>query len=171
MSNNVSQLLKKASELESAAYKEYVTNYTTTGIVALVQGGVPFEKAASMIEDTCGTNPVIGGLKTNILAFEKAAEYIVELETKVGDLEKAAAASVQTTPAVPAKVKANDPLNKLASIGFSEEEISMISQLPENLMNKVASVGSQPWDMGEAVGMAHEKTDPLLEFLLSPGRV
>ena len=42
-----------------------------------------------------------------------------------------------------------------------------MSSLPENLVEKVASIGSQPWEMGTGAGFKREKTDALLEFILS----
>lgn len=160
---NTIELLKKASGLEKKAYTEFVSNFTQSGIVSLVKGGVAFEKAAQMMREACEANGTVQGLALNATAFEKAAEYIEELETKIGELSKEAEEAKVEIQAL----DESNPLNKLASAGFTKEEISMISQLPENLIEKVATTNSSPWDMGEAAGISREKTDPMLEFLLN----
>lgn len=149
--------------MEKKAYVDYVTSFTSSGIAALVRGGMDFDKASDIVKEACDTNQSLISITANIEAFEKSAEYIEELEAKVEELEKAAS----LIPVIE-KEKADKagPMSKLASAGFSEEEINMISQLPENLMTKVANVGSQPWEMGGATGIPREKTDPMLEFLL-----
>lgn len=161
---NIFELLNRASDLEKKAYTEYVSNFTKAGIVKLVQGGVPFEKAAHVMKEACEKDSTLSALKTNAVAFEKAAEYIAELEAKVVEVEKVAEeASVEAK-----KNDEKDPLHKLASFGiFSEEEIQMMSHMPSDLIEKVASVGAQPEGMGSAVGIPREKTDPLLEFILN----
>jgi hypothetical protein len=159
---NTLELLKQASELEKKAYADFVTNFTQAGIVSLVKGGVAFEKAAEMMKQACESNKTLTGFQTNALAFEKAAEYIGELEGQVAELTKVAGEAVETAQ----KLDESNPLNKLASIGFSDEEIAMMAQLPHNLIEKVATTNSSPWEMGGAVGVAREKTDALLEFLL-----
>lgn len=161
--NDTTQLLQRAAEMEKKAYTEYVTSFTSSGIMGLVQGGVDFDKASGIVKEACDSNSTLAGIKANIEAFEKTAEYIQELESKIEDLEKAAALAPVLEKEKAEKI---GPMSKLASAGFSEEEINMISQLPENLMTKVANVGSQPWDMGGATGIPREKTDPMLEFLL-----
>jgi hypothetical protein len=158
---NTIELLKQASDFEKKACSEFITGFTQSGIMSLVKGGVAFEKAAEMIKQACETNPTLISHMTNMTAFEKAAEYIGELEVKLDEMTKVAG---EATIAVQAADEKN-PLNKLASVGFTKEEIEMMSQLPENLIEKVASNNSKPWDMGNAVGMSRENTDALLEFL------
>jgi hypothetical protein len=154
--------LKQASEFEKKAYVEYVKTFASSGIATLVKGGVPMEKAASMVKEACVSDSKAGKLMATSQVFEKAAEYIIELEEKLAKLEKFAS-EMQEEKAI----EESTPLNKLASIGFSKEELTYINSLPENLVEKVASMGSKPWEMGSGVGMAREKTDPLLEFILS----
>ncbi len=162
MNENVT-LLQHAAGLEKQAYAEYVTMFSSSGITTLVKGGVGFDTAAGMIKEACKHDEQLVRLQTNILAFEKAAEYIEAQDEYILDLEKTAA---EGPAQASAKVEKDSPLSKLASIGFSQEEIEMMSQLPENLITKVASAGSQPWEMGSGTGLAREKTDPLLEFIL-----
>jgi predicted nucleic acid-binding Zn-ribbon protein len=95
-------------------------------------------------------------------ALEKVAEYIQELETENESLEK-------TASAAPVSVnKAKEELHhKLASIGFTDEEIEAMDQMPDTVMTKVATITEQPWSLGEPSGMKREKTDPFLEFLVN----
>lgn len=153
------ELLKQAASMEKKAYTEYVTSFTSAGIATLVKGGVSFEKAAELIKAACEQDSKALQLSTGHVAFEKAAEYIEQLEVKVGDLEKSAEKAEE--------VKESEPMNKLASIGFTKEELEMMAQLPENLMTKVASAATEPWNMGSGAGVPREKTDALLEFILS----
>ena len=160
---NTLELLKQASDIEKKAYSDYVTSFTQSGIVSLVQGGVAFEKAAELMKQACDNDSTAARLQTNALAFEKAAEYIEELEGKVSELEKVA----EETAVEVKKLDESNPINKLAAFGmFSEEELAMMSQLPNQLIEKVAAANAQPEGMGSAVGIPREKTDPLLEFIL-----
>ena len=159
--NKTIELLKQASELEKESYTNYVTSFTSSGISTLVKGGIAFEKAANFIKEACEKDSKLNSIKANIMAFEKAAEYIEDQDIRISELEKIASEvkEVQAT-------SEDSPLNKLAAIGFSKEEIELMSDLPENLLTKVASSNSQPWEMGGGVGLQREKTDPLLEFII-----
>lgn len=95
-------------------------------------------------------------------ALEKVAEYIVELETENESLEK----SASVRPVVVDKDK-EELHHKLASIGFTDEEIEAMDQMPDTVMTKVATMSEQPWGLGEPSGMKREKTDPFLEFLVN----
>lgn len=159
---NTLELLKRASDMEKKAYADYVTNFTQAGIVSLVKGGVQFEKAAEMMRQACEGDATASRLQAGAVAFEKVAEYVAELEGKVSELEKIAGEAVLEAKTL----DENDPLHKLASAGFTQEEIAMMAQMPNDLIEKVASVNSRPEGMGSAVGFAREKTDPLLEFIL-----
>jgi len=159
--NQTTKLLKQAAELEKKAYTDYVTSFSSSGITALVKGGVAFEKAASLIQEACESDSKLYSIMANILAFEKAAELIEQQEEMIAELQKTA-----TAPIIK-QASDESPQSKLASIGFSPEEIEMMSQLPETLITKVASTGSQPYEMGGGVGIPREKTDALLEFILS----
>lgn len=160
--NKTIELLAKAGELEKKAYAQYVSSFTQGMIVNLVKGGVPFEKAASLTQTACDADERVQGYLTNVLTFEKVAEYIEQLETKVSTLEK----SANEANAKIVELDAENPMHKLAAAGFSKEEIEMMSALPNQLIDKVASNNAKPWEMGGAVGVPREKTDPLLEFLL-----
>lgn len=160
--NQTVTLLNKAAELEKKAYTDYVTSFSSSSIAALVKGGVAFEKAASLVQEACESDSKLHSLMANIVAFEKAAEYIEEQDARIAELEKIAS-EVKSVEEIIAE---DTSFNKLASAGFTKEEIEMMAQLPENLLTKVASAGSQPWEMGGGVGIPREKTDPLLEFII-----
>ena len=160
---NTTELLKQASALEKKAYADFVSSFTKAGIVSLVQGGMPFEKAAETMKQACEANATLIGHQANISAFEKAAEYIEHLEARVGELEKVAEQAELEVQ----KHDDTNPLSKLAAAGFTEEEIALMSQMPNQLIEKVATANSQPWEMGNAVGVAREKTDPFLEWILN----
>jgi hypothetical protein len=153
--------LTSAAELEKKAYFEYVKSYSSAGIAALAKGGLSLEKAATIIKEACQKDSKALNLKTTSLIFEKAAQHISHLETELGELKKVAEEVEKDK-----KIEESQPMNKLASLGFSKEELAYMASLPENLVTKVASIGTKPWEMGGGVGMAREKTDPLLEFIL-----
>lgn len=154
--------LTNAAELEKKAYFEYVKSYSSAGIAALAKGGLSLEKAAAIIKEACQKDSKATNLKTTSQIFEKAAEYVKSLETELGEFKKFA-----ETVEAEKKIEESTPMNKLANLGFSKEELTYINSLPENLVTKVASIGAKPWEMGGGVGIPREKTDPLLEFILS----
>ena len=159
--SKIVELLTKSAELEKKAYYDYIKAFASSGISSLVRGGVSFEKAAQLMKVACEQDSKISALGVNVQAFEKASEYISELESKVSSLEKMAGMYEHKE-----EIETSAPLQKLASIGFTAEEIEYMSTLPENLIEKVASSNSAPWEMGSGVGISREKTDPLLEFIL-----
>lgn len=162
--SQIVELLKEAADLEKRAYFDYVKTFASSGIATLVKGGVGFDKAAQIMKESCEQDRRIGRMATNSQAFEKAAEYVANLEVKIEELEKIAGTFVRKE-----EIEASEPLHKLAGLGFTSEEIEHISSLPEDLIEKMASASSgiKPWEMGSGTGMAREKTDPLLEFMLS----
>ena len=161
--STIVELLQSAAEMEKKAYYDYVKAFASSGISTLVKGGVGFDKAAQLMKESCEKDTKIKQLGLSASAFEKAAEYVTELEDKVTELEKIAGAFVHQE-----EVSQSKPLSKLASIGFTQEEIEHMTSLPENLIEKLASStgGAKPWEMGSGAGMSREKTDPLLEFML-----
>jgi hypothetical protein len=160
--SQITEQLKQASSLEKKAYFSHVKAFSSSMISTLVQGGLSLEKAASLTKEACLKDQKAASLQVNAEAFEKAAEYVEELESKVTELEKVAG-QLQTEQ----DIEQSAPLNKLAAAGFTKEEVTYMNSLPEELLSKVASLGSQPWEMGSAVGVAREKTDPMLDFLLN----
>ena len=153
--------LTQAAELEKKAYFDYVKSFSSSSIASLVKGGVQLEKAASMVKEACEKDKRALSLRANSEAFEKAAEYVKGLEANLKELQKFAQVIEKEK-----EIEESTPLNKLANIGFTKEELTYMSSLPENLVEKVASIGGQPWEMGSGVGMAAEAMDPLLAFIL-----
>ena len=162
--SEIVELLQSAAEMEKKAYYDYVKAFASSGISTLVKGGIGFDKAAQLMQESCEKDSKIKALGINSQAFEKTASYVIELENKVAELTK-----IAETFIVQDEISSSEPLSKLASIGFTQEEIEYMSSLPENLIEKVASSssGNKPWEMGAGAGMSREKTDPLLEFMLS----
>lgn len=94
--------------------------------------------------------------------LEKVAEYVEVVEAENESLEK----SASVKPVAVDKNK-EELHHKLASIGFTDEEIEAMDQMPDTVMTKVATMSEQPWGLGEPSGMEREKTDPFLEFLVN----
>lgn len=160
--SNIVELLKKNSDLEKQAYSEYVKHATSGGIAVLVSKGLPFEKAASLVKQACAESEELRAKEESFTLLEKAAEYLAELESKVFSLTK------QAENASDVEIK-KAPLEKLSSLGFTQEELDALRKVDSGtgLLDKVANVHSTPWGMGKAAGVVREKTDPLLEFILS----
>lgn len=154
---NLVDLLNKNVELEKKAYASYIENYTATSIAAAVKGGLPFEKAASLVKEACASSSELEMKALNFTLMEKAAEEITALQAKVAEFEKKA-----SEEAIDEAVK--EPMDKLAQLGFSKEEIKAMQSVDEHFLHKVASVVSSPVSMGTPVGFAREKTDPIIEF-------
>ena len=95
--------------------------------------------------------------------LEKVAEYIDELENENATLEKSASESSGNDT----KPYKNEVHEKLASIGFTPEEIEAMDSMPEATIQKIASAADQPWSLGQGTGPKREKTDAFLEFLVS----
>lgn len=154
--------LKKAAGLEKQAYFDYVKSFSSATIASLVKGGVQFEKAASLAQEVCQKDSKVQSLFSNYELMDKVAEYVEVLESKAVEFEKLAGRIEKEE-----KIEASEPLSKLAQYGFSNEEIEQMSALPDQLLEKVASVNSKPWEMGAGAGIPREKTDPMLEFILT----
>ncbi len=148
MSNIVDLLIKQAEQIKADDLESTIRS----SVKDLMSEGIPFEKAASLVEKE------VENLEDSLMAqiLEKAASYINELEDKVSELQ--------------AKINERDEGSdihiKLASAGFTEDEIQVLQSSP-SLMDKVASATQEPWSLGQGAGVKREKTDPLLEFILS----
>ena len=97
--------------------------------------------------------------------FQKAAEYVSELEVKLSTKEeeiegmhKAASAAVKA-PSV-------DTLSGTGA--FTSEDLDTLSQLNDSTLSKVASMADQtPWNLGGPSDRVSGGQDALAEFLLS----
>jgi nucleoid-associated protein YgaU len=152
-------LLKQNVELEKKAYSEYVKEMTSAGIQVGVKAGIPFEKAATLVKEACASSEELEFRSLNFTLMEKAAEEIEAKDAHIAELEKSAAKIAH-------KATASEPINKLAQLGFSEAELDALEGVDSNLLQKVANSASAPVGMGSGVGMAIEKMDPLLAFLV-----
>lgn len=154
--SDVIELLTKAAEMEKKAYLSYVSEFTTSGIVSLVQSGIEFNTASDMIKEACENTPSIKQLLLNTQAFEKAASYISSLEEQLSKVD------------LESKV---EPLEKLAGHGFSETELKELSSLSGEVIEKIANTTKvEPaWGMGTGVGipMPVDKMDPITSFILN----
>lgn len=155
--------LSKLAEMEKVAYVDYVKAFSSSAIITLVEGGMSFEKAASVAEEAVQSDSRAVDLLQRASVFEKVASHVAGLESEVTGLREKVA-SVEEV-----ETKDNEQLyTKLAGLGFSEEEIESISALPTSTIEKVASArgNSEPWGMGSGHGAAIEKMDPMLRFLM-----
>lgn len=160
--SNIPTLLKKTVEIEKTAQYEFIKDYTASTMAHLMKAGVAHEKAASIAREACLQNANLADIVKRAALLEKTAEYIEYLEKQVSEMgtsieKKAEAATVE----VP------EHLQKLASLGFSQEEISALSGVSDDLVEKVASAVSEPWSLGKAAGVSGMPSDPLLDFCLS----
>lgn len=104
--------------------------------------------------------------------LQKAAEYIDALEAQIEglklDIEKQASVHQSQLNHIEAVSHMPEQLNKIASAAqFTQEDLAELQRVSPELLTKVASAIEEPWGMGNGVGVARPKTDPLLEFMLS----
>jgi len=160
--SNIPALLKQSAELEKTAQYEYIRDYTASTMAHLMKAGVPHEKAAFFAREACMNNKDLVGIIKRASLLEKTAEYMAELETKIETLGVAIEKKAEDS-----KVELPEHLQKLSNLGFSQEEIDAIQEMPNELVEKVASAVTEPWSMGKAAGVALAEEDPLLKFIMS----
>lgn len=104
--------------------------------------------------------------------LEKAASFIEQQAAYIEQLEKAAS-EVKSTETIVERVvevekpELSEPMAKMASVGaFTFEDLEALKGMPEETLVKVANAMEEPWELGKAAGVARQKTDPLLEFIL-----
>jgi hypothetical protein len=152
MSKIVDLLLKQAETIRESDTEAMIRSTMSE----LTASGMAFEKAASLVEQE--STKIEDSLMVQIL--EKTASYISGLEKQAEELQiKISERSEATSDDTELRVK-------LASAGYSEEEITAMESAP-SLMTKVASAAQEPWELGKGIGMKKEKTDPFLDFLTS----
>lgn len=161
MSKISEQLIKYAQE-EKQAHEEYIKDFTSSTIAHLVEGGVDEKKAQLLAKEACLRDESLIKSVSRAVVLEKTAEYIQALEEENVKLQ--AKISVQ-----PIEKEAEQPehLKKLAQLGFSDEELEALKDVPSKVLEKVAGAAGEPWEMGKGVGPAVKQMDPLLEFILS----
>ena len=148
-------ILLQNLELEKRAFGEFVSSFVSKGISTMVEAGVDFDSASTMVKQACNENLRVTEMKSHIDLLEKTASYITSLESKLESYVE------------PIK---NKSLEKLAEHGFSGEDLEQISNLPENILEKVAGLGNieTAWGMGSPVGpeLQTDKQDPITVFAL-----
>lgn len=153
MSQIADLLLTKAASYQSVADES--STVQSAAIATLVVKGLPMEKAASLVaQEFDDSTSASFAEMADVLT--KAAAYVEELETKLAEAE--AAKPIEKAAHV---AEATDTLH---TYGMTDADIE---RLPEDMLQKVASMIQTPFSMGEPSGMAADKTDPLTAWLLS----
>lgn len=190
MSEMSKQLLARAEEIRLASPEEYaVEMLKQAGMaeddarveVAQLQmekaaanelassSGIDIEQAVILVKAAGANVKDMEGFKIEkpeidptIELLQKAAAYIETLEAEKADFEKEAEElKIQ-------EIKLPKPIEKAASSGmFTFEDLAALKTMDQELLNKVASVSDEPWEMGRGAGMARPKTDHMLEWILS----
>lgn len=159
--STIPSLLNKAVELEKKAQFEYIRDFTASTIAHLMQKGVSTEQASGFAKEACSKHPNVVEKVRQIAILEKAASYIEQLEAQVANLQARVTEEEEQTAR-----PVSEHFQKLANIGFSEEEIRYLDSMPNELVEKVAGAVSEPWQLGKAAGVETGPSDPLLEFIL-----
>jgi hypothetical protein len=180
------QMLKEAGMSEDdARYEVAQAIMEKEAASALTSKGVDYDEAVKLVK---AANINVRELKNvkvdveeNTMAetLEKAASYVEKLETHAdaleqendalrADLEKMAeelsrAQLNGNAPAMPSTI------TKLASVGaFTRADLEELEKMDARVLDKVASAFEEPWGFGTPSGMAHQESDPLMDFILSP---
>jgi hypothetical protein len=97
--------------------------------------------------------------------FEKAAQYVSELEVKLSTKEEEI---VGLHKAASRAVKAPS-VNALSGTGaFTNEDLETLSNLDDSMLSKVAGLADKtPWNLGEPSNRISGGLDALTEFLTS----
>lgn len=150
------EILKQAADACIEQYQSYVSNITGSCIASMVRSGIEFEKAASLANEAVASDQVSQLLLSNIEVLQKAASVVGEIET---GHEKAASEANEAMQF--------SKMEKLASAGFSKDEIDSMLSLPENVIEKIASTRmNESFDLGSAGGLSAENVDPILAFCM-----
>lgn len=158
------QLLKYAQE-EKVAQQEYVKDFSAAAIKTLTEGGVEREKAILLAKEACLRNQELVKSVTKANILEKTAQYIEAIEEE--NVKLAAKVETQTNEQKPVEI---DPhLKKLATLGFTQEELESMKDVPSQVLEKVARTAesAEEYSLGKGVGPAVDKMDPFLQFLIN----
>jgi transcriptional regulator with XRE-family HTH domain len=146
---------------------------------ALAMKGVDHEEAVKLVK---AANINVAELSNFVLEVDenptvellhKTAEYVDALEAQIeglkAEIEKQATEhQVALDRALEVPVEMPEQITKLASAAqFTQEDLEQLQRVSPEVLQKVASAMDEPWGMGNGVGFARPKTDPLLEFMLS----
>lgn len=134
--------LNEMIDREKAAQYAFIKGFTKAAMTSAMKSGKTTDEARELSRG----------------ALEKSAAFI-ERQDRITALEAA--------------VKASDPvhtqkLEKLASVGFSEQDVQALEKMNPALLEKVAKVADQPWAFGEPSGQMTKKSgDALMDFILA----
>ena len=163
MSNVTELLMQKSAQYRKQA--EELAQANADVYSALDAAGVDMVKAASMMVNNELQMEFTEADYLSTL-FEKMAGYIGELETQVETLQSGIDEAVQQVEHVEKKAEFSDEINTLHQAGFSEEEIDRMMSASPSTIEKVASLASQPYSLGEPIGPAVGQLDPMLAFVM-----
>lgn len=174
--SEISDLLwLKAQELEKAASdtSNEWQMVKSAAIQALEARGVDITEATGLLEKLAeraypnlkADTEKAAGLLANSKLFEKAAQYVSELEVKLSTKEEEI---VGLHKAASAAVKAPS-VDALSGTGaFTSEDLETLSHLDHSTLIKVAGMADQtPWNLGGPSERMSGGQDALAEFLLS----
>lgn len=162
--SKISEQLKKYAQEEKQAHEAYIRDFTASTIAHLVQGGVDRTKAGLMAKEACLNDKELASSISKSVILEKTATYIESLEDETVKL----AAKIETDKAIEKKAEElPEHLKVFEKMGFSKEEIEAMKDVPDKVLEKLATVQSEPWEMGKPSGMPSTQRDPLLDFILS----
>ena len=161
--SKITELLIKFAQEEQAEHKEYLKDFSTATMAHLVQGGLDREKAASITKEACLRDETLVKSVNRAFVLEKVAEYIDQLESDNAKLQ----VKISEMPVEKQAEEQPEAMKKLASIGFTAEEMESLKDIPESVLDKVAAVGSQPWELGHGAGPRVDNVDPLLSWILT----
>lgn len=181
-------LLKQAGMEESDARIQLAQfEMEKAAAEVLTQAGVDIEKAASMVrasgvklKDLISYEQAAEEIHPSVELLKQAAAYIDALESELGqksealqksaaDLQKSAADLSQLEQANALhEIQLPEPIIKAASVGnFTYEDLEELQRMDQGTLHKIASAMETPWEMGSPVGVARQKTDPILDFVFS----
>lgn len=171
--------LKQAGFTEEDAYlqvAQHVMEKEAASVLAMK--GVDHEDAVKMVKAANLNLAELNSFKVQIEAnptvelLKQAAEYVEALEAQIAglqsDIEKQASEHQAQLEHIDAVAHMPEQLSKIASAAqFTQEDLEELQRVSPELLTKMASAIEEPWGMGNGVGYARPKTDPLLEFMLS----
>lgn len=171
--------LKQAGYSEEQAYlqvAQHVMEKEAASVLAMK--GIDHEDAVKMVKAANLNLAELNSFKVQVEnnptaeLLKQAAEYVDALEAQIEDLkldiEKQAAEYQSQIQHMEASANIPEQITKIASVAqFTKEDLEELQHVSPELLTKVASAIEEPWGMGNGVGFARPKTDPLLEFMLS----
>lgn len=145
---------------------------------ALAMKGIDHEEAVKLVK---AANINVAELSNFVLEVDEnptvdllkqAANYVDALEAQIEglklELHKQASEYEVKIDKLEHPIQLPEQLNKIASSEkFTKEDLEQLKQLNPQTLEKLATSLEEPWGMGNGVGVARPKTDPLLEFMLS----